>query len=401
MLSKKTQTITPSYTVGISAKVKSLIAQGIDIIDLSIGEPDFNTPLAGKTKAIQAIEADLTKYDLVPGLNDLRALICKKLKDENNVYYTPSDIVVSSGAKNAITNALMATLDPGDEVIIPSPYWTSYPEMVKLCHGIPVIVNTQAKNDFKLTLPEFISKITDKTKLLLINNPSNPTGAVYTKEELEPLIAYCIEHQILILADEIYEKICYDFDFVSIPSLSEQAKAITILVNGFSKSAAMTGWRLGYTASPPEIAKAMATIQGHLVSHPSTISQWAACGALLSGEGEMATMVQTYKMRRDQLLPYLKLMPKLDFILPQGAFYLFINISAYKEYYKNYESMSGTFCEQLLTSQFVAVVPGIAFGNDNYIRISYATSIDKVIEGLSRINIFLESLESLESLENK
>lgn len=392
MLSKKLSSITPSYTIGISSKVGMLKKEGHSILDLSIGEPDFMTPDSAKSKAIEAIHQDKTKYDLVPGLTDLRNAICKKLLIENHVNYDVSEIVVSSGAKNAITNALMAVLDPGDEVIIPAPYWTSYPEMVKLCHGQPVIVATDKKNGFKLTLDELKTAVTEKTKLVLINNPSNPTGAVYTREELEPIVSYCAAENLMILADEIYEKICYDRPFVSIPSLSERAKDITILVNGFSKSAAMTGWRLGYTASNQSFAKAMSMLQGHLISHPATISQWAGYGALTEGSDDMEEMVRVYKSRRDCLLPVLETLPDTTFIRPEGAFYLFIDLSAYRDKLTSCDSFSVDFCDKLLTEYGVAVVPGIAFGNDDYIRISYATKIEYVVEGLEKIAELLVSL---------
>ncbi|GAB6107531.1 pyridoxal phosphate-dependent aminotransferase [Fusibacter bizertensis] len=392
MLSKKIKSITPSFTISISAKVAALKSEGKEIIDLSIGEPDFMTPDAGKFAAKDAIDRNKTKYDMVPGLVPLREEIVKKLSLENQVNYQPSEIVVSSGAKNAITNALIATLDPSDEVIIPAPYWTSYPEMVKLCHGVPKIVQTSEENDFKLTVKQLDKAVTDKTKIVLINNPSNPTGAVYTRSELEPLVDYCSKHNLLILADEIYERICYDQPFVSIPSISQRAKEITILVNGFSKSAAMTGWRLGYTASNSEISKAISTLQGHLVSHPSTIAQWAGYGALKDGKEEMSQMVSIYKSRRDQLIPILNNLNNVSYVTPQGAFYLFINISAYKQYYTDSSSFSVAFSNQLLEEQQVAVVPGIAFGNDDYIRISYATKIEYVIEGLNRIQKLLATI---------
>lgn len=393
MLSKKVDQITPSFTIGISSKVSLLRKNGETIIDLSIGEPDFTTPLAGKSKALEAIHQNMTKYDLVPGLLPLREAICQKLQMENHVAYLPAEIVASSGAKNAITNALMAVLDPGDEVIVPSPYWTSYPEMIKLCHGIPVIINTDKKNDYKLKAEQLEAMVTSKTKLLLINNPSNPTGSVYSKDELVPLVNFCIKNNILILADEIYEKIHFDETFTSIPSISNEAKNMTILVNGFSKSAAMTGWRLGYTASNAKIAASISTIQGHLTSHPSTIAQWAGLGALESGDEEMQHMVKIYKDRRDCLLPLLNGLPNVDYVYPQGAFYLFLDLSHYKYAFTNEASFSIAFCDQFLSEYKVAVVPGIAFGNDDCIRISYATKIEWVIDGLDKLKNFLSTLE--------
>ncbi|OJV62287.1 MAG: aspartate aminotransferase [Clostridiales bacterium 38-18] len=395
MLSKKIRTITPSFTISISAKVKALKENGADIIDLSIGEPDFYTPEKGKQAAVEAIEANKTKYDQVPGLISLREAIADKLNIENHVLYAPTEIVVSSGAKNAITNALLAVLDPEDEVIIPAPYWTSYPEMVKLCHGVPIIVQTKAGNAFKVTVDELALAVTDKTKIVLINNPSNPTGAIYTREELEPIVNFCIKNNLVILADEIYERIHFTDTFTSIPSISPDAKAHTILVNGFSKSAAMTGWRLGYTASNPEIAKAISMLQGHLISHPSTIAQWAGYGALTQGKQNMADMVATYKDRRDALVPLLKAIPKIDFIYPDGAFYLFIDLSHFTSFQfdKSTGSFSVDFCDLLLEKYGVAMVPGIAFGNDAFVRVSYATKLELVVEGLKRLAALLTELE--------
>lgn len=393
MLASKLSAVTPSYTIGISSKVAELRAAGKSIIDLSIGEPDFYTPVGGKNTAVNAIAENRSKYDLVPGLISLRQAICEKLSRENHVYYDPSEIVVSSGAKNALTNAFMATLDPGDEVLIPAPYWTSYPEMVKLCGGVPKLIQTEAANDFKLTQKQLKAAITPRTKLLLINNPSNPTGAVYTRDELEPLVDLCIQNQLIIIADEIYESIHFDAPFTSIPSLSDAAKEITILVNGFSKSAAMTGWRLGYTASNGIFAKAMSTIQGHLISHPSTIAQWAGLGVLREGDEEMRQMVETYKTRRDALLPLLDALPNTSYVYPKGAFYLFINLNHYRSRLPHDTSFSMTLSARLLEDYCVAVVPGIAFGNDDCIRISYATKLEWVKEGLEKLSHFLKSLE--------
>lgn len=392
MLSNKLSQITPSYTIGISARVKALKNEGLEIIDLSIGEPDFNTPHAANVKAMEAIASGKTKYDLVPGLIELRQAIVEKLKTENNVDYKTDEIVVSSGAKHAITNTLLALLNPGDEVLLPAPYWTSYPEIIKLCGGVPVIIDTHKDNDFKVTADAIKAKINAHTKMLLLNNPSNPTGAVYSELELRPVVDLCVNENLFILADEIYERICFDQPFVSIPSLSEAAKQQTILVNGFSKSAAMTGWRLGYTASNATIAKAISTIQGHLVSHPSTITQWAGLGALTEGKEAMAEMVRTYKSRRDILIPLLDALPNTTYVTPQGAFYLFIDLSAYKYKLAFDTSFSVAFCDKLLLEQQVAVVPGIAFGNDDYIRISYATDLNVVIEGLNRLRFQLETL---------
>ncbi len=392
MLSKKMSTVTPSFTIGISTKVAEMKRQGIDVISLSIGEPDFFTPEKAKEAGKQAIDQNKTKYDAAPGLLELRQAIVEKLKTENGLDYQVSDIVVSSGAKHSITNALMAMLDPGDEVLIPKPYWVSYPEMVKLTGGVPVFVETDKARDFKLTVADLEKVVTDRTKLIFITNPSNPSGAVYTEDELRPVVDYCVANGIYIIADEIYERICYLDSFTSIASLSEEAKAHTIVINGLSKSASMTGWRIGYTASRPEIAKAMGSLQGHLVSHPCTIAQWTAKEALTSCQADTAHMKQAYKARRDQATDILAKMKDVHVVKPDGAFYLFIDLSAYASKVSHGDSFSIAFCNKLLEDYKVAVVPGIAFGLDGFIRVSYAADIEEIKEGLRRIEELLTSL---------
>lgn len=392
MLSKKLSQVTPSFTIGISTKVKELSKQGIDITNLSIGEPDFFTPENVKKAAIDAINSNYTKYDAASGLLELRQAICHKLKIDNALDYEANQIVVSSGAKHAITNTLMVLLDPGDEVIIPSPYWVSYPEMVKLTGGVPVFIETKKEFSFKLTADQLLNSVTDKTKAIFITNPSNPTGAFYNKEELVKLVDVCIDKNIYIIADEIYEKILFDETFTSIASLSAEAYDQTIVINGLSKAASMTGWRIGYTASNKEIAKAISSVQGHLVSHPSTISQWAALEAVKNGESSTHEMVSVYRQRRDLIESLFDEIPKLDIIKPQGAFYIFIDISALKEFFMNEESLSLKVCEDLLVDYQVAFVPGIAFGNDNFIRMSYATSNENIITGLNKLKNYVNSL---------
>ena len=392
MLSKKLSQVTPSFTIGISTKVKELSKQGIDITNLSIGEPDFFTPENVKNAAIEAINSNFTKYDAASGLLELRQAICHKLKIDNALDYEANQIVVSSGAKHAITNTLMVLLDPGDEVIIPSPYWVSYPEMVKLTGGVPVFIETKKEFSFKLTADQLLNSITDKTKAIFITNPSNPTGAFYNKEELSKLVDICIENNVYIIADEIYEKILFDETFTSIASLSPEAYDKTIVINGLSKAASMTGWRIGYTASNKEIAKAISSIQGHLVSHPSTISQWAALEAVKNGESSTHEMVSVYRQRKDLIESIFEEIPKLDIIKPQGAFYIFIDISALKEFFKNEESLSLKVCDDLLVDYQVAFVPGIAFGNDSFIRMSYATSNENIVTGLNKLKNYVNSL---------
>lgn len=392
MLSKRLNFITPSYTIGISSKVKEMESDGIKVINLSIGEPDFNVPNVAKSYGIDSLNKDCTKYDLVPGLKILREEICKKLIEENNCRYSIDEIVISSGAKNSITNTLLALTDEGDEVLLPKPYWVSYPEMVKLVNAVPVFIDTKKENGFKLTKEELEKSITSKTKILVLNNPSNPTGSVYTKDELIEIVKVCIQNKIYILADEIYEKICYTGNFTSVASLSEEAKDITITINGFSKSAAMTGLRLGYTASNKTIAKAMSSIQGHLISHPSLTSQYIAYGALKDCSTDIDDMVKAYKARRDLITSKLDSIENVEYVNPDGAFYAFIDLSKIAENFKYKDSFSIEFCNQFLEEYNVAVVPGIAFGMDKYIRISYACSENTFLAGLDKLKEFVSKI---------
>ena len=389
MLSKRLDVITPSCTIGISSKVKSMKDSGIDVISLSIGEPDFNVPRKAVESGIDSLNKDYTKYDLVPGLAILREEICKKLLEENNCHYSVDEIVLSSGAKNAITNALLVTTDPGDEVLIPKPYWVSYSEMTKLVNAVPIPIETDKKNDFKLTGDLLRKYITDKTKMLLLNNPSNPTGSVYTKEELLDIANVCLEKNIYILSDEIYERICYNDQFVSVASLGEDIKDITITVNGFAKSVAMTGLRLGYTASNKEIAKGISSIQGHLISHPSLTSQYIGYGALKYCKEDVDNMVKTYKNRRDLITSRLDTMKYVNYVYPNGAFYVFIDLSQVAKKYSYKDSFSIEFCDEFLSKYKVAIVPGKAFGIDEYVRISYACSEQEFLEGLNRLEKFI------------
>lgn len=392
MLSSRLNNITPSYTIGISSKVRDLKTSGKSIIDLSIGEPDLSVPNAAIQHGIKSLNENLTNYDLVPGLKILRDELSKKLNLENDCDYAPEEIVVSSGAKNAITNALLAILNPGDDVLVPKPYWVSYPEMIKLVNANPVFIETNKENEFKLTKDILEKSITPKTRMLFLNNPSNPTGAVYSKEELLEIANVCIKNNIYILADEIYERICYKDKFVSIASLSNDIKNITITINGFSKSFAMTGLRIGYSASNKEIAKAISTIQGHLVSHPSLTSQYIAYGALKDCSDSINDMVDIYRSRRNKVVDILNQCNKLNYVTPDGAFYTFIDLSMVKNNLNYTDSFSIEFCNKLLDEYEVAAVPGIAFGMDDYIRISYACGESSFTEGLKRIIKLAESL---------
>lgn len=389
MLSMRLKNITPSVTVAISSKVKEMKAEGIDVISLSIGEPDFNVPEKAKEYGKKSLDENKTKYDFVPGIIELREEICKKLNNENNISYTPDQIVLSSGAKNSITNVILATTDPGDEVLLPLPYWVSYSEIVKVTNAVPVEVKTKKENNFKLTKDELLSAITDKTKLIIITNPSNPTGAVYTRDELLEIANVCVEKGIYILADEIYEKIRFNDDFVSVASLSDEIKDITITVNGFAKSAAMTGIRLGYTASNREIAKGMSAIQSHIISHPSLTAQYIGLGALRECEDDMQYMVDTYKKRCSIITERLNKIDGIGYVKPAGAFYIFVDLSKVKENFDYKNSFSVEFCEQFLQDEKVALVPGKAFGIDEYVRISYACSEKDFLEGVDRLERYI------------
>lgn len=389
MISKRARNMAPSMTLGINAKVKSLEAEGKKIIDLSIGEPDFLTPDVAKEAGKAAIDNNMTRYGPAAGSLPLRQAIAKKLKEENQVEYAPTDIVVTSGAKHALTIALTALLDPGDEVIIPVPYWVSYPEIVKLVEGVPVFVEGKKENDFKLTFEEVAPYLTSRTKAIILTNPSNPTGAVYFKDELDALVTPLVEKGLMVLSDEIYERQVYGGDFVSVASLSPKVKEHTILINGLSKSAAMTGWRIGYTASESKLAKVIGDISSHLVSHPSTVSQEAARAALEHAQGDMEERREQYKQRRDYILDFLKDVPGIASVAPEGAFYVFLDISSLRDKVKG-ESLSLEVCEALLEQHQVALVPGIGFGADDFLRLSYAASMEDIKEALHRIKVYME-----------
>lgn len=390
MLSTRLKNITPSVTVAVSSKVKEMKSKGIDVISLSIGEPDFNIPEKAKEYGKRSLDENKTKYDLVPGIIELREEICKKLKNENNIEYNIDQIVLTSGAKTAITNTLLAITDPGDEVLLPLPFWVSYSEIIKVTNARPVEIITKKENNFKLTKDELLSSITEKTKAIVITNPSNPTGSIYTKDELLEIADVCLDKGIYIIADEIYEKIRFDDSFVSIASLREDIKDITITINGFAKCAAMTGTRLGYTASNTEIAKAMSAIQGHIISHPCLTAQYIGLGALKECQDDMQYMADTYKKRCKLITERLDKIDGLGYVKPSGAFYIFVDLSKVKENYKYKDSFSVEFCENFLREEKVAIVPGKAFGIDEYIRISYACSEDEFLEGVGRLERYIK-----------
>ncbi len=399
MLSDKIQNMVPSGTLEINARVFELREAGTEIINLSVGEPDFDTPEEAKEGGIEAIRSNRTRYDKAPGLMDLRQEICRKLREENGVAYTPEQIVVSNGAKQCILNACLALLNPGDEVLIPSPYWVSYPEIVKLTGGVPIFVETSRENDFKLTGEDIRRCATPKTKMVVLCNPSNPLGTVHTREELESIAEVCVQQDIYILSDEVYERICFAEEFVSMAAVSEEAKAHTILINGLSKSVPMTGWRIGYTATTAEIAKAIGALQGHITSHPSMVSQWAGAAALRECRAYTAHMIAAYRERMEAAVQFLREeLPEVPFIEPAGAFYLFLDISCIHEALEALPEASGAyskdFCLKLLTEKHVALAPGSAFGKDGFVRIAYANDLPNIMEGLGRIRDLVRELEA-------
>ncbi|MCM8803972.1 MAG: pyridoxal phosphate-dependent aminotransferase [Candidatus Omnitrophica bacterium] len=378
-ISERTKLLKPSATLYLNRKAKEMKMKGFDIINLTVGEPDFDTPWEIKEYAIKAIKDGYTKYTEEKGLKELREAICEKLEKENNLNYDLEEIVVSNGAKHSLFNIFMSILNTGDEVIIPIPYWVSYPAMVIICGGIPVFCKYNDK--FKIDIDHLKSKISKKTKAIVLNTPSNPTGIVYDKKEIEEIAEIIIKNKILCISDEVYEKIIFDKEHISIASLSEDMKNLTIIVNGVSKTFAMTGWRIGYIACKKEMADSIAKIQGQTTSAPSSISQKAAYYAIKEGENLYKNMVEEFKKRRDFLVKNLPNIIKYPY--PEGAFYMFLNIK---------DINSKELSEKLLMEKLIAVVPGEDFGVDNYIRISYATSIENLKKAIERINEFVEEL---------
>lgn len=392
-LSRKGLSISPSATLAIDSKAKKLKAEGIDVVGFGAGEPDFDTPVHIKKAAIAAIEAGFTKYTPASGTMTLKEAICAKFKKDNGLDYAPANIVISNGAKHSLVNVFQAICNPGDEVIIPAPFWVSYPEMVKLADGVPVIVYTTEEQGFKFTVDQIRQAVTAKTKAIILNSPSNPTGMVYTREELAELADLAVEKGFYVVSDEIYEKLIYDGKtHVSIASINEKIKAQTIIVNGVSKTYAMTGWRIGYTASTPEIAKIMSNVQSHATSNPNSIAQKAAEAAISGPQDMVATMVAAFASRRDYMVKRINSMPGLSCVNPNGAFYVMMNISQLmgKELAGLKIQSSDDFANVLLEKANVALVPGSGFGIDTHVRLSYATSQENITKGLDRIEQFLK-----------
>ena len=385
-------------TLAMSAKAAELKAAGENVISFGVGEPDFITPAHIIQAAKDALDAGHTKYVAAAGLPALKKAVCKKFKNDNGLDYDPSQIIISNGAKHSIFNAVFATIDPGDEVIIPAPYWLTYPEVVKCCGGVPVYVTSTRESGFKVTAEQLEAAVTPKTKMLIFNSPCNPTGAVYTEEEIRKIAAVCEKHDILVLSDEIYEKLIYDGEKpFSIATVSPKMKELTITVNGVSKSYAMTGWRLGYLAAAPEIAKAISSFQSHATSNVNTMTQYASIAALEGPTAPMEEMVKAFGERRDRMMRILDEMKPLglDYVKPDGAFYVMLICD--KFYGKSYEGKvingSMDMTEMLLTHAKVALTPGICFGDDACVRLSYALSMEDMVEGLRRIGEFVSKIK--------
>lgn len=393
-VSKRMSSISPSLTLAVSAKAKAMKEAGENVISFGVGEPNFNTPAHIIEAGIDAMNKGYTKYTPSSGLPVLRKLICEKFQRDNHLSYEPSQIIVSNGAKHSIFNALFALLDEGDEVILPAPYWVTYPEVIKVVGGVPVAVQGARENQFKVTAKELESAITPKTKLLILNSPSNPTGAVYTEEEIRAIAAVCERAGIYVLSDEIYEKLIYtDIKPFSIACVSDYMKEHTIVVNGVSKTYAMTGWRLGYLAAPKDIAKAIDSFQSHATSNACSISQYATIAALKGDEAEVKMMVDIFRARRDKMMRILD-ENGLSYVKPDGAFYVMLTVDETfgKTYHGKRITGSVEFCDALLEAEKVAAVPGIAFGDDGCVRLSYSLSMEDMVEGLHRIARFVKNL---------
>ncbi|BAY63290.1 class III aminotransferase [Calothrix brevissima NIES-22] len=384
-LAARVSQVTPSLTLAIAAKAKAMKAEGIDVCSFSAGEPDFDTPAHIKAAAEKALDEGKTKYGAAAGEPKLREAIAHKLKTDNGLDYKAENVIVTNGGKHSLYNLIVALIDPGDEVIIPAPYWLSYPEMVTLVGGVSVIVHTDASTGYKITPEQLRQAITPKTKLFILNSPSNPTGMVYTPEEIKALAEVVVDADIFVVSDEIYEKILYDgAEHISIGSLGKEIFARTLISNGFAKAYSMTGWRLGYLAGPVEIIKAASTIQGHSTSNVCTFAQYGAIAALESSQDCVEEMRQAFAKRRQVMLDRLNAIPGLSCPKPDGAFYLFPDIS--KTGLKSLE-----FCDALIEEHQVAVIPGIAFGADKNIRLSYATDMATIEKGMDRLEKFVRS----------
>lgn len=391
-ISKKASAISPSPTLAIDSKFKEMKKEGIPVVGFGAGEPDFNTPENIKNAGIEAIENNITKYTPASGTLELKAAVCQKLKRDTGLEYSVSNIVISNGGKHSLTNTFTCICDPGDEVILPAPYWVSYPEMIKLADAVPVIIEGAEENNFKFTAEQLENAITSRTRALVLNTPSNPTGMVYTKEELMKIAEIAVKHNIYIVFDEIYEKLVYEGEHTNIATLGDEIKDLTIIVNGLAKTYAMTGWRIGYIAADKKLAKAMGNIQSHATSNPNSIAQAAAVEALNGDQSIIETMKKTYIERRDYMVDRINSIDGLSCKMPHGAFYVFMNVKEVlnKEHYGKVINTANELCQDILDRALVALVPSEGFGVDGYVRLSYATSMDTIKTGLDRIEKYLK-----------
>lgn len=388
MIAERASRIKPSPTLAMNAKAQEMKKRGIDVISFSVGEPDFDTPDHIREAAIKAIREGKTKYTPAGGIPELKEAIVEKLQRDNSLTYSTDEVIVSCGAKHSLYNIAQAVLNPGDEVIILSPYWVSYPAQVLLNDGVPVMVDTEEKRGFRPTKESIEEKISARTKAIIINSPSNPAGSILNRETLEDIAEVALKYDLLIVSDEIYEKLIYDGKtHISIASLSEQIKARTIVVNGVSKAYAMTGWRIGYAAGPAEIVKAMTKIQSQSTSNPTSIAQWAALEALRGPQDFLSEMLGEFDRRRRFLVEALNSTEGISCAMPEGAFYAFANIEDLigRRYGNSTIESSSDLAMYLLEEARVALVPGIAFGKEGYIRLSYALSMERLQEGMERI----------------
>lgn len=391
-ISKKASAISPSPTLAIDSKFKEMKKEGIPVVGFGAGEPDFNTPENIKNAGIEAIKNNITKYTPASGTLELKAAVCQKLKRDTGLEYSTSNIVISNGGKHSLTNTFTCICDPGDEVILPAPYWVSYPEMIKLADAVPVIIEGAEENNFKFTAEQLESAITSKTRALVLNTPSNPTGMVYTKGELEKIAEIAVKNNIYIIFDEIYEKLVYEGEHTNIATLGDEIRDLTIIVNGLAKTYAMTGWRIGFVAANKKLAKAMGNIQSHATSNPNSIAQAAAVEALNGDQSIIETMKKTYIERRDYMVDKINSIDGLRCKTPHGAFYVFMNVKDVlnKEHYGKMINTANELCQDILDRALVALVPSEGFGVDGYVRLSYATSMDTIKTGLDRIEKYLK-----------
>lgn len=395
ILSKKAKDISPSLTLSITAKAKEMSKQGKNIISFGVGEPDFDTPINIQKAAIKAIENGFTRYTPASGIPELKKAIVEKFKKDNNLMYDIDNIIISTGAKQCLTNIFSAILNPGDEVLVPIPYWVSYPELIKLNDGVPVFVHNSGEDNYKYTEKSLQNALSKKTKAIIVNSPNNPTGAIYSKDELIKIANFAKENDLIIISDEIYEKLIYgDNKHISIASLNEDSFKRTIVINGVSKSYAMTGWRIGYAAASKEIIKLMSSIQSHTTSNPNSIAQYAALEALTGSQDSLYAMVEEFKKRKNYMVSKIDSMKNVSCINAEGAFYIMLNVSNFYGRKNGEVLINGSmdFASELLNTRNVAVIPGIAFGADEYIRLSYANSMNNIKEGLNIIEDFMNNL---------